>query len=428
MKSGVQIICLSDIHGKLNAVRDFVNGIDSLELRETDAIVIAGDIGDPQNTDSFYEIISEVGKLGKPVYYVRGNWDINVPSGVVSENPFIADLESVGPVEMNGVTLVGHAASLEPVKRKIKRPVVLVTHYPPFSILDKGRKIEAAYHGSHTGIPEVNYLVSYYKPSAHIFGHCHALGGLEVKWGGTVFINVARLDRTGRGGRTMGNYAVVVVDRNGAVSVKWRFVNGQWKKCSKCGRTVHLPQDWTLCRRCASHHELNFKRIDRRLEKIKVTIANVFHNSIMLTEEFFIPITTLKDEEAFEDLLGYLILKKLKEVILEDGGKILSLTKDKVIEYYSEDAAGLHAFSEYLFSCNENKVGRRICTLMRAFYLDKRAKILWKIRQESKVFVESEILLVKDTVLRHPDLVENIRESGFELLTYKLEEKGASES
>ncbi|MEM2185912.1 MAG: metallophosphoesterase family protein, partial [Thermofilaceae archaeon] len=165
MKESTQLLCLSDLHGKLNAVREFIASIDTVELQAVDAVVIAGDIGDPQDAKTFHHVMAEISKLGKPVFYVKGNWDVNAPTGMLREDPLVADLESIGPVELNGVTLVGHASSLEPIRRSMKRPVVLVTHYPPFSILDRGRKLEAvAAHGSYTGLPEVNYLISYYKP------------------------------------------------------------------------------------------------------------------------------------------------------------------------------------------------------------------------------------------------------------------------
>ncbi|MEM4501639.1 MAG: metallophosphoesterase family protein [Thermofilaceae archaeon] len=425
MKESTQLLCLSDLHGKLNAVREFIASIDTVELQAVDAVVIAGDIGDPQDAKTFHHVMAEISKLGKPVFYVKGNWDVNAPTGMLREDPLVADLESIGPVELNGVTLVGHASSLEPIRRSMKRPVVLVTHYPPFSILDRGRKLEAvAAHGSYTGLPEVNYLISYYKPVLHVFGHCHALGGLEVKRGGTLFVNVARLDRLGRDGRNMGNYALITIDRAGNVGVKWRFVNGFWKKCSKCGRVVHLPPDWTLCRRCASRHELSFKQLDKALERVMVNVFNARSGDKIVKEEFFIPISTLRDDEAFEDMIGYLVVRKLKELFSRDGYRILTLSKDKVVEYYSNDTGETSSFSEFLFSCSEEKMGHRICALMKLYRRDRRAKVIWKIKQEGKTIIEEEILLARGEVLHDLDLLKSLESIGFSLLVYSLEKLG----
>lgn len=421
MKEGVTLLAISDIHGKVGAVKEFVTSIDVSDVRAVDAVVIAGDVADPQNPGTFHRVVAEIAKIGKPVFYVRGNWDVNAPAGVVNEDPLVADLEGLGPVELNGATLVGHAASLEPVRRSLKKPVVLVTHYPPFSILDRGRRLEAAQQGSHTGLPEVNYLVSHYKPVAHVFGHCHALGGLDVKRGGTVFVNVARLDRVSRDGRVTGNYAFISIDRSGSVNVRWRFVNGYFKKCSKCGKSVHLPFDWTLCRKCASRHELSFRRLDRSLERVMVSIIELPSNINVLKEEFFIPISTLKDEEAFEDLIEYLIFNKLKDMLLKDGSKVLALSKDKVIEYYSEVHGSPRAFSEYLFACKEEQVGKRICALMKLFHADKRTRVLWKIRSIGQTIVEREIVLAREDTIRSSNLLEELRGNGFDVLIYRLE-------
>lgn len=424
MKESLQLLCLSDLHGKLSAVREFIASIDSLELQAVDALILAGDVGDPQDAKTFYHIIEEISKLGKPVFYVKGNWDVNAPSGIVREDPLVADLESVGPVELNGVTLVGHSVSLEPIRRNLKRPIVLVTHYPPFSVLDRGRKLEAAAHGSYTGLPEVNYLVSYYKPVLHVFGHCHALGGLEVKRGGTFFVNVSRLDRLGRDGRNMGNYALITIDKGSNVGVKWRFVNGFWKKCTKCGRVVHLPPDWTLCRKCASRHELSFKPLDKALERVMVNVLNAKNNEQVFKEEFFIPISTLRDNEAFEDMIGYLVVRKLRELFLKEGYRILTLSKDKVVEYYSNDMGGTSSFSEFLFSCSEEKMGRRICVLMKLYRRDRRAKVIWRIKHEGKTFIEEEVLLARDEVLRDLELLKDLEGIGLSLLVYSLEKLG----
>ena len=404
-------MCASDIHGRLEAAKALVSSVDQNVVKSVDAVVVAGDIGNPQKEDAFYLVIRELEKLGKPVLYVRGNWDVNAPSGIVNEDPLVAELESLGPLELKWVTVVGHGSSLRPYKGALKRPVVLVTHYPPFSILDRGKKAEAVHHSPHTGLPEVNYLVAYYKPVVHVFGHCHALGGVDVRHGGVVYVNVARLDRLGRKGEIVGNYALVTIDRNGGVEVKWRFVNGEWKKCSRCGRKVHLPSEWTMCRRCASRFELGFRKLDKNLERVLVTVRSA-DGEQLVNDNFYVPVHTLRDEDSYNDFVDYLIIKKLKEVVAKGGGKLLPLTKEEVAELYSEGYEGRLPFSEYLFSCKEEVVGEKVCLLMKLYALDKRVKVLWRVKHGERALVEAEYVLVKEGLV-DGEFLEELREHGF---------------
>ena len=426
MEGRVRLLCLSDVHGNLEAAQSFVSTVrESEELREVDAVVVAGDIGDPRSSGSFERVVSELSKLEKPILYVRGNWDVEAPKGVVRDDPLVADLESLGPLDLKGVLLVGHASTFEARGGKSRKPLVLVTHYPPFSVLDKGRKADALQYGPHAGLPEINYLVAHYKPLVHIFGHCHALGGLEVRRGGTLFVNVARLDRVSADGRVMGNYAYVDIDvENRTVSVKWRFIGGTWKRCTKCKRTVHLPPEWSLCRGCSNPHELRFERLDRRLERVTVRVTEAARGTEVMRESVYIPLYTLKDGEAYEDFVSYILTQKLKKALAGEGVKVLPLSKGEVIEYYSKDSSNAHAFSEFLFSCKEEKVGKRVCALMRVFYLDKRARVLWRIRVADRAVVEREVLLAHASVLKHRDLVEELERAGFQLLVYEVRGEG----
>ncbi len=420
MRNEINVLCVSDIHGRVEAVKALTASIGQDTLKSLDAIIVAGDIGNPQKEEAFTQVIGELSKLGKPVLYVRGNWDANAPSGIVNEEPLTADLEALGPLEINGMALIGHGASLKPIRGVPPKPIILVTHYPPFSILDRGGKLEASLISHHAGLPEVNYLLSYYKPAVHIFGHSHALGGIHVKYNGITYINVARLDRVDRDGKVIGNYAIVSASKEGGVSVEWRFINGVWKKCSRCGRKVHLPGDWTMCRRCANRFDLGFQRINRDSEKTRVVVSDT--GKVVLTETFYIPVSTLRNEESYEDFIEYILLRRLKEVMEQGGGKVIVLPKDRVTEYYSEGSGGLVAFSEYLFACKSEKVGERVCSLMKMYALDKKAQVMWVIKKEGgRAYIEKEIVLLNEKLLNSESLLEELITHGFQPLVYRIE-------
>lgn len=63
---------------------------------------------------------------------------------------------------------------------------VLITHQPPYDILDLSDKI-------HYGDPFLRQRVMQVHPRLHLFGHIHKAAGVE-EWNGSVFSNGAVLD------------------------------------------------------------------------------------------------------------------------------------------------------------------------------------------------------------------------------------------
>ena len=57
---------------------------------------------------------------------------------------------------------------------------ILVTHYPPYGILDEG-----------LGIVEILNFVLHSQPKYHLFGHIHSTAGLEHVFGNTICANIA---------------------------------------------------------------------------------------------------------------------------------------------------------------------------------------------------------------------------------------------
>ena len=63
---------------------------------------------------------------------------------------------------------------------------VLITHAPPYGILDRDVSI-------HYGSNELLSRVTAVRPQIHLFGHIHKANGLEES-GGTIFSNAAIMD------------------------------------------------------------------------------------------------------------------------------------------------------------------------------------------------------------------------------------------
>ncbi len=64
---------------------------------------------------------------------------------------------------------------------------ILITHGPPFGILDM------TIRGEHTGCEELLRKIERVKPKLHVFGHIHEDHGQETK-GDTIFVNASVLD------------------------------------------------------------------------------------------------------------------------------------------------------------------------------------------------------------------------------------------
>ncbi len=419
----LRILAVSDVHGKEDIVDRFVDWAKG-ENVSYDIVVAAGDIGNPQRPGSMCRILSKISRgLQKPVYYVRGNWDIEGDCNLQQ----VFDLDSVGPVYFGDIALVGHGRRVKPFRfERQVRTVVLVTHYPPFSILDRGKVIDSYHHSPHAGVIEINYLIDYYRPRVHIFGHSHSFGGLDVEHNGTVYVNVARLDRLLKSGDPIGNYALVDVSSSGDVRVEWRFINGVWKRCSGCGRVVHIPDKWTLCRKCAHKNDLKFTRVSGIPYRALLTFRDISTGSTMERREVRIPFYTLKDNLTLEDFLDIIVTRTFKSILSSGQGvKIFEIPKDKLIEFYGTGANdSLTPFSEYLFSCNENLHSYRLCLIMKIFSIDKRAHVFWEITSDNEKFykISTEYILFREGSIS-PDshLLRQLLDSGFRAVSYKIE-------
>lgn len=395
-------------------------------------VIVAGDIGNPQKPGSSCRILSNLKKLGKPIFYVKGNWDIGCEKCGVG-----VELENINPYKVGSIYILGHGKKITPVSPRPELPTVLVTHYPPYSIMDRGKKLETSQQSAHSGLPEINYLVEYYKPIVHIFGHSHSFGGVDITFNGILYVNVARLDRTMRDGTPIGNYAIIEVREDAPPKVNWYFLNGVWKRCSSCGRTVHLPKAWTICRRCANRNDLKFSAVNSQYSRVKLNISeDPRGRATTFSEELSIPVSTIKDKLALEDFLDILMLKHFVKFLKNRHQKVLVLPKGKVIEFYT--AMGdeeIVPFSEYLFSCEDSKMGSRLCVLMRLYSLNKRVYVIWgfdqaeglgygKVGGGKLVLSKEYVLFDRRLAMKNENVVPELISRGFTPLLYSRTFRG----
>ncbi|RLE61430.1 MAG: hypothetical protein DRN53_05475, partial [Thermoprotei archaeon] len=71
----VRLLVASDIHGSIEAVKSLIRDIKEREL-EIDIIILAGDLGSPQDEERLRSVLEELSSLEVKTLYIKGNWDI----------------------------------------------------------------------------------------------------------------------------------------------------------------------------------------------------------------------------------------------------------------------------------------------------------------------------------------------------------------
>ena len=206
----MKLVVLADIHGCLENV-EFIYS----ETRDSDGIVIAGDITDFGGHDQAVSILSVSQAYQKPIFAVPGNCDLTGVAEVLRRSG--SNLHGAG-IEYNGLKFVGVGGSLPCPGRtpneagendfrnilekalttfSVEDSLILVTHQPAW-----GTQLDIAGTGRHTGSQAVREFIENYQPILAISGHMHEAYGTD-KVGKTVLLNP--------GPFRQGRYAVVEI-------------------------------------------------------------------------------------------------------------------------------------------------------------------------------------------------------------------------
>lgn len=171
----IKILCVADYHRD----RQIANNVEKLAAKEkVDVIVNAGDF----LSQEFAVKVLEKTKFR--TFVVRGNWDYEMK--VKNEKVTVLVNKAA---EYKGYYFIGadyrHYSEIQKLaKDKDPKKIILLTHDPPYDILD------ISFFGSSAGAPELRGVVEKLRPALHVFGHIHESAGI-VKYRGTIFINAA---------------------------------------------------------------------------------------------------------------------------------------------------------------------------------------------------------------------------------------------
>jgi Icc-related predicted phosphoesterase len=199
-----------------------------------DLLLYAGDdLSRFKNPDTDTDHLAELTRLTKhqQSLYVRGNDDFPPSTGPQFDPKFTTDLHRT-PYTHENLVFIGQEGSTQgpglitytedEVQRHLSkqrtacedRTPILVTHTPPFGILDIGKR----FGQQHIGSKAVRSFLDDIQPPVTVCGHCHQFGGrAETLEYGTV-INIASHDGVDDPGR----YAFITIDASNE-SIEYEF-------------------------------------------------------------------------------------------------------------------------------------------------------------------------------------------------------------
>jgi predicted phosphohydrolase len=190
---GLRLVCLSDIHS-LKPLSPIPAG---------DVLIVAGDVCGYGTLDEIKAFDAFLGSLPHPhKLLIAGNHDwpfARVPEQAIALLHNAVYLQDSG-ININGIKFWGspwqpffcnwafnlpRGAPLAQVWAKIPTDTdVLITHGPPYGILDQ------VPGGEHVGCEELLKALRRIRPRTHIFGHIHEGYGV-LKQEGTIFVNAS---------------------------------------------------------------------------------------------------------------------------------------------------------------------------------------------------------------------------------------------
>lgn len=183
------------------------------ELPDGDLLIHAGDWGNFGDLAEYREFKAWLKSVRPRFKYgillVNGNHDHIAESVMWNDldKPFV-ELCGNNPITINGITFAGGPwvntingrwafertpEQQEDLWKAVPKCNVLITHSPPFGILD-AIPSWTAINKFHLGSEELLEQLDHVRPSIHIFGHIHESHGF-MEHNGTRFYNVAIMDK-----------------------------------------------------------------------------------------------------------------------------------------------------------------------------------------------------------------------------------------
>ena len=189
----MKVLAVSDLHSDLRAAASLVE-----RSRAVDVVVMAGDLCNAHQ--QLERVVGVLAGIAVPTVLVAGNNETTAELRDACEDlPHFHVLHSSG-VEIAGVQFWGVGGGIpvtpfgawsydfaedqaEPLLSECPVGGILVTHSPPFGVLD------VASNGKQLGSTAIRAAIDRFRPRLVVCGHIHASGGKRVMVGDTTVIN-----------------------------------------------------------------------------------------------------------------------------------------------------------------------------------------------------------------------------------------------
>ena len=266
----MKILAFSGLHGNSDLIKTLADSIIAKNLRP-DVFVCVGDIGDSIIAKFFAEML----KFGKPIIFVLGNHTIlDNDRNEVDKAKMIKNVFHLGVFSFDNYAFIGQDAwthfthnkkterlRFADLSKKFRRvtqeKIVLATHHAPMGILDRGISYpEVSWEDEegflHSGSFSIRKIVEQFKPSIHLFAHCHSDGGKWQMHNETLFVNVCHLERVTKEGEIGVNGSFMVVDTDKNTCIPHHLSKLSHRRCS-CGAMHYL--NYRKCFNCYNKGE-----------------------------------------------------------------------------------------------------------------------------------------------------------------------------
>ena len=218
----MKILLLTDVHGQTKYLYDVVTSI-----KESDLVVLAGDITNFRGIEEAREIIDFIQALNNKLFAISGNCDKPEVENLLAEKEVnlhrnIRNFGNMAFVGLGGSLITPSSTPNEyteeeyenflyEIGNKIHRkPHILVAHNPPYRT-----QTDRVMYIRHVGSKSVRNYIREYQPIACLSGHIHESHAID-SIGNTQVVNPGSM-RSGR-------YAEIVIDENNQVEIELKQI------------------------------------------------------------------------------------------------------------------------------------------------------------------------------------------------------------
>jgi len=217
-----KILLISDVHGLIPEMNEFLRWLTTENKQEISLVVHLGDFWKGRNFDGVekkrdaWENLDYFDQLVLPIFMLKGNEDLDVPDSwwdvpnlwpMPDQEIFQLNKYKAFPIDYQFRGEHGDEVPKNETVNIDSHVDFILSHRPPFGLLDHTLHLQTHRKLSNTGSPMVRYYVDKLKSPVVFFGHFHYSNFLEFN--GQLVICIDKLVRKGAAGVFRYSYALI---------------------------------------------------------------------------------------------------------------------------------------------------------------------------------------------------------------------------